>query len=79
MQYAARLEPQPEGGFTVTFPDLPWGVTQGESVEECLALAADVIATVLRDLIRNGETIPQPRVRRGASVYMVDVSSRLPL
>ncbi len=31
------VEPQPEGGYTVTSPALPGLVTEGDSLEEVLA------------------------------------------
>jgi antitoxin HicB len=47
--YPARFEPQPEGGFTVTFPDLSEAITEGDTLDqarfnaaECLSLALDV-------------------------------------
>lgn len=41
------LEPQPEGGFTVTSPVLPELVTEGDSVSEALANAEDAFAAVV--------------------------------
>ena len=40
------LEPQPEGGYTVTSPLLPELITEGETVAECLAHAEDAFAAV---------------------------------
>jgi predicted RNase H-like HicB family nuclease len=35
----ARFEPDAQkGGFVVTFPDFPWGVTQGETEAELAAI-----------------------------------------
>ena len=65
-RFAVVLEPQPEGGFTVTVPALPEVVTEGETETEALALAADAIRLVLEDMIARGETIPvspTPRIR----------------
>ena len=42
------LEPQPEGGYTVTSPTLPGLVTEGDTVEEALENARDALR--LRDL-----------------------------
>jgi antitoxin HicB len=44
-----RLEPQPEGGFTVTSPALQGVVTEGDIVAEALAHAAEALAWVLED------------------------------
>ena len=41
------LEPQPEGGYTVTSPLLPELITEGDTVAEALANAEDAFAVVL--------------------------------
>ena len=41
------LEPQPEGGFTVTSPLLPELLTEGDTVEEALANVQDALAAVI--------------------------------
>ena len=41
------LEPQPEGGYTVTSPLLPELITEGETISECLVNAEDAFAVVL--------------------------------
>jgi len=35
--YSIVVDPDPEGGFTVTVPSLPGCITQGETVEECVS------------------------------------------
>ena len=40
------LEPQPEGGYTVTSPLLPELITEGDTLAEALANAEDVFVTV---------------------------------
>lgn len=37
------LTPQPEGGYTVTSPDVPELVTEGETVAECIEMAEDAL------------------------------------
>ncbi len=41
------LEPQPEGGWTVTSPILPEFLTEGDTIEEVLAHVQDCFATVV--------------------------------
>ena len=41
------LDPQPEGGYTVTSPLLPELITEGETVSEALANAEDAFAAVM--------------------------------
>jgi antitoxin HicB len=41
------LEPQTEGGYTVTCPFLPELITEGDSVQEALENANDALAAVI--------------------------------
>jgi len=64
--FNALFEPDREkGGFVVTFPDLKWGVTQGETEEDAMAMAADALEMVVRDYIERGEPLPWPSKVRG--------------
>jgi antitoxin HicB len=61
LQYCALLEPDRDsGGFVVTFPDFSWGVSQGESEEEAMEMAADALAMILKDHIERGVELPRP-------------------
>ena len=40
------LEPQPEGGYTVTYPLLPELITEGNTVQEALNNANDALAAI---------------------------------
>lgn len=41
------LEPQPEGGFTVTSPLLTEFITEGDTMDEALANVRDALAAVV--------------------------------
>ncbi|MCX8521610.1 MAG: type II toxin-antitoxin system HicB family antitoxin [Rhodoferax sp.] len=58
VKYAAVLEAQPEGGFTVTFPDIPEAITEGDTREEALFHAADVLTLCLDERIESGDAVP---------------------
>jgi antitoxin HicB len=58
--YPYELVPQPEGGFTVTFPDVPEAITQGESEEDAAAMAEDALVTALSFYTDNAERLPRP-------------------
>ena len=57
--YTVLLQPEPEGGYTVTCPTLPGLVTYGESLEEARAMAADAIRGYIECLREDGEPIPE--------------------
>jgi antitoxin HicB len=66
--YAYDLVAQPEGGFTVTFPDVPEAITQGEDEEEAAAMAQDALISALSFYTDNDEPLPRPSPARGRRV-----------
>jgi antitoxin HicB len=72
MRYPAHLEPQEEGGYVVTFPDIPEAITQGESIEDALTHAADALESALDFYFESRRRIPVPsKPKRGQ--YLVDL------
>ena len=41
------LEPQPEGGYTVTCPLLPELITEGDSIQEAISNANDALVAII--------------------------------
>ena len=57
--YTVVFEPDEKaGGYTVTCPALPGLVTEGDTLEEARAMAADAICCYLESLRQDGERIP---------------------
>jgi antitoxin HicB len=56
--YNVVLQPEPEGGYTVTCPSLPGVVTYGETLEEARTMAAEAIEAYLESLQIDGEPLP---------------------
>jgi antitoxin HicB len=69
--YPYELQPQPEGGFTVIFPDVPEAITQGESEAEAAVMAEDALITALSFYTDNAEPLPRPSPARGRPVAYV--------
>jgi antitoxin HicB len=66
LDYPARLEAAEEGGFVVSFPDVPEARTQGEDKAEALLRAADALETALEFYADAGEDLPRAsRPKRG--------------
>ena len=59
------LEPQLEGGYTVTSPVLPELITEGDTVTEALANAKDAFAAVVEIYEDQGRPLP-------SSIYVDD-------
>lgn len=58
MKYAAKFESEAEGGYSVTFRDIPEAITQGETLEEARAAASDALVTALDFYIEDGRAVP---------------------
>ena len=52
------LDPQPEGGYTVTSPLLPELISEGDTVSEALANAEDAFAAVVEIYEDRGCPLP---------------------
>ena len=61
--YQARVEPDPDGGFIVTFPDVPEAITGGGTLEEALEMAEDALAVALLGRIEEGRELPEAAAR----------------
>jgi antitoxin HicB len=63
--YAVKLAPdRRRGGYTVTCRDLPEAITQGETIDEALAEAADALEESIAARIDDGSDIPLPSTRK---------------
>ena len=60
--YPAIFKPE-EKGYSIEFPDLEGCYTCGESLEEGLEMARDVLALVLYGYEKEGRVIPEPSER----------------
>lgn len=66
--YEVVVRPEPEGGFSVSVPDLPGSHTQGETHGEALAMAREAIEGYLEVLKEEGRPIPEPAPRERITV-----------
>lgn len=59
MNYPATLTPA-EGGFVVTFRDIPECITQGDTEAEALNMAADALLSAMDFYIEDRRSVPMP-------------------
>jgi antitoxin HicB len=71
--YPYDLSPQPEGGFTVTFPDVPEAITQAETEAEVAGIAEDALVTALSFYTDKAEPLPHPSPAYGRRLAYVPV------
>jgi antitoxin HicB len=60
LQYPANFKAAEEGGYVVTFPDIPEAITQGEDIEDAMRHGADVLESALDFYLESGRPIPAP-------------------
>ena len=58
LTYKVLLHKAPEGGFTVTVPALPGCITEGDSLDEALAMAKEAIELYVEELKSREEEVP---------------------
>ncbi len=61
--YTIVLEPEEDGGYAVSVPSLPGCFTQGSTLEEAMARAAEAIRVHIAGLQADGEQVPEERER----------------
>lgn len=66
LNYPVHLARAEEGGFVVTFPDVPEAHTQGDDEDEALLRAVDALETALSFYTDDGSDLPKAsRPKRG--------------
>jgi antitoxin HicB len=60
IRYPALIEPQEPAGYLVTFPDLPDTFTEGETIDEALFNAAEVLTAMIGWKLDNDQAVPEP-------------------
>ncbi len=65
IRYPAIIKPQKRGGYFVSIPDIEEAITQGETIDECLFNAAEVLSLALDHRITEGQPVPKPSQKFG--------------
>ncbi len=60
MRYAAKFAKDKGGGFVVTFRDIPEAITQGETEQEAMEMAADALVTAMDFYFEDRRQVPAP-------------------
>ncbi|HTH62807.1 MAG TPA: type II toxin-antitoxin system HicB family antitoxin, partial [Paraburkholderia sp.] len=75
LRYPARFEPAEEGGYVVTFRDLPEAITQGDSIDEARAEAASALLTAVDFFFEDKRPMPMPsKAKKGEELVALPAS-----
>ncbi|SHI30107.1 Predicted nuclease of the RNAse H fold, HicB family [Tangfeifania diversioriginum] len=58
LTYRILLNPEPEGGYTVTVPALPGCVTWGEDIDHAIEMAKEAIEVYIESMVASNEKVP---------------------
>ncbi|MBC1604403.1 type II toxin-antitoxin system HicB family antitoxin [Listeria rocourtiae] len=77
--YPAIYHPEKDGGYWVSFPDIPEVLSGGKDIATATEMAGDALGIYLYDLEENGETLPTASnpgyvsvEEEGASIALID-------
>jgi antitoxin HicB len=67
-----HIEPQDEGGFLATSPDVPGLIVEADSVSDAITTAKGLAAKIAESCIANGFPVP-PALRKRVKPVAIDV------
>ena len=75
MKYPAKFEPAEEGGFVITFRDIPEAISQGDDLIEARTMAKDALITAMDFYFEDKRLVPSPSaIIEGESYIALSVS-----
>ena len=66
-----------DGGFVVTFRDIPEAITQGETVEDALVMAKDALQTAMEFYFEDKRCVPAPSKPKSGQ-YTIELPASQP-
>jgi len=72
-KFLVYVEVAEQGGYIVNCPQLPGCVTQGETIEEALAMIKDAIQGYIASLQKHGEPVPPSLEERVEKAEVISV------
>lgn len=58
--YYAAFIPDEKGGYSIFCPDFPEVASQGDTVEECMDMAAEAVALTVEEYAKARHPLPEP-------------------
>ena len=75
MRFPAQFTRAKEGGFIVTFPDIPEAITRGDNIDDAMHHAANALESALDFYFEEGRRVPMPsRPKRGQRLVELPAS-----
>lgn len=75
--YPAEITKDEKGFFFVRFPDFDEAITDGESLEEALFNAQEVLTLTIEGRMDEGINIPDPQQASGKNIHFIAPAARV--
>jgi len=75
--YPAQIEQDESGIFFVTFPDFEEAISEGETLEEALFNAQEVLTLTLESRLEENIEIPMPMKATGVNIFHIAPEARV--
>ena len=72
VSYPVIIRPQKPKGYFVRFPDIEEAFTQGDTLDECLFNAAEVLTLVLEHRLEEKLPIPEPGLSHSFTTHLLE-------
>ncbi len=66
--YMAEIVADPDGGYLVTFADVPEAITHGDDRAEAIVSAREALGLALRGIVQDGRPTPRPAAKTGIAI-----------
>lgn len=76
-KYPAEITRDAQGRFQVRFLDLAEAITEGESLEEALFNAQEVLTLTIEGRLDEGINVPDPQPATGKNIHFIAPAARV--
>jgi antitoxin HicB len=76
LKYPAIFHPE-DSGFSIEFPDLPGCLSEGNNLEDALAMAEEALNGHIGCLIEMDRDVPDPSDIRGENIFYIPVEPEI--
>jgi len=77
IEYPARITKEEDGIFFVSFPDIHEAMTQGETLEEALFNASEVLTLTMEYRLDEDQKIPEPSIIKGRHIHLISPDAKV--
>lgn len=77
IEYPARITKEEDGIFFVSFPDINEAMTQGETLEEALFNAFEVLTLTMEYRLDENQEIPEPSNIKGSHIHLISPDAKV--